>query len=298
MTDVGDDAGALRIVGFMAAPGAALRVAGWANERGHRLVLVVTTPAKEARRYGGSHLDLIAALPPVQDVLVTTRMKTVAAPVIRALSPDVIISAMFPRLIPPEAASIPRYGAFNIHPSLLPRHRGPNPFRALYDGDPTLGFSFHRVEPEVDAGAVLSQQERPVPDDLTAERLWAMLSEMVVAVLDDGVRRAVAGEPGEPQDVTRASYSPPFTETESWLDWRLPAGTLQRQAVALNFPGGGRARAMIGRDAWQVDWVRPLAGGGLCDAPGTELGRGDGVFTVCAGDGPVEVGVSGVVERT
>ena len=99
--------GGLQIVGFHVVPQAYQVFADWAARHGHRMVLVVTSPGPTGtsasgvsrERYGTSAADLVAAVPHTQDVLVTTRMKTIATPVLRTLAPDLIVCATFPQRI-------------------------------------------------------------------------------------------------------------------------------------------------------------------------------------------------------
>ena len=289
----------LRIVSFNVHPIAYQLVAGWAGQHGHRVVLVVTSPgpaggvsgAASSERYGSGVPELIAAAPRTQDFLVTTRLKRVATPVVSALAPDLIVSATFPHRIPSELVTVPRFGAVNLHPTPLPRGRGPNAMRLIYEGEPTLGVAVHRITPEFDAGPIMSLQLRPALAEPTVENLIAVWSEAAAAALEEGAQRAIAGEPGTPQDETQATYAAPFTEAERRLDWREPARTLQRRALALNFPAPGRAYAEIAGTTYAIRHLRPIPGG-PCGEPGTLLHRTGATLTVCAGDGPVEVEVA------
>ena len=289
----------LRIVGFHVVPQAYQVFADWAARHGHRIILVVTspgpagaaTPDTSSKRYGTGVADLVATVPRAQDVLVTTRMKTIAMPVLRTLAPDLIVCASFPHRIPPEVVAIPRLGAVNLHPAPLPRGRGPNAFRLVYEGDTTVGATLHRIVPEFDAGPIINRQVRPLPKDLTTERLWAAFGEAVFAAVEEGMSRAIAGDLGTPQDEAEATYAAPFTQAETWLDWSEPGRTLQRKTVALNFPVLTRARAEIAGEVWGVRRVRPLAGDAGCGEPGSLVDRTASLLTVCAGDGPVEVEV-------
>lgn len=293
----------LRIVGFHVVPQAYQVFADWAERHGHRMVLVVTSPGPagsaapdtSSERYGSGVADLIAAAPRTQDVLVTTRMRTVATPVLRALAPDLIVCGSFPLRIPPEIVAIPRLGAVNCHVGPLPRGRGPNPVRLIYEGELAIGAVLHRIVPEIDAGPILSRQLRSLPEDLTTEVLWTALFEAIRAAVEEGLERTIAGEPGTPQDDTEATYAAPFTEAESWLDWTEPGRTLQRKTVALNFPAAVRARAEVAGKSWGVRRVRALAGSGRCGEPGSLLDQAGSRLVVCAGDGPVEVEVEPIV---
>ena len=282
-----DPVGALRVVTFNVFPPAYELVAGWAARHGHRLVLLVTSPGPEGARYGVGYRELVAAVPPAQDILVTTRMRRTAAPVIAALAPDLIVSATFPHRIPPEVTAIPRYGAVNLHPAPLPRGRGPAPQRLIYDGDLTVAGALHRIEPEFDAGAVLSLHRRSLPPAVTPEAIMDAWTDLLALALDEGTRRAVAGEWGDPQDETLATYAPPFTQDERWLSWDEPALTIQRRAAALNILGPSARARLDGQPVLLLD-VRARPDDVPARAPGTVLDRTGDVVTVRVADGAVE----------
>ena len=92
-------------------------------------------------------------------------------PLIAAAEPDLLISATFPHKLPASVLAIPRLGAFNLHPTLLPQGRGPNPQRLVYEGAETLGATLHQTTADFDAGAMFSRQKAPLPDDLTGEAI-------------------------------------------------------------------------------------------------------------------------------
>jgi methionyl-tRNA formyltransferase len=277
----------LRVVTFNVFPPMYRVVAEWAARHGHRLVLLVTVPGGQARRYATEDPPLLDVLPRDQDVLVTTRMRR-TAPAIAALRPDLLIAASFPLRIPPEVIALPRFGTLNLHPSPLPRGRGPNPMRGLYEGDPTIACTVHRVEPEFDTGAILSRRERPRPADLCAGDLVGHWLELSEEVLEEATARAVAGERGEPQDPDAATHWPAFTEEERWLDWGEEAATVQRRAAALNAIAP-TARAMLDGRAVLVRDVRALPGLTASAIPGAVLDREGDLAVVCVGDGVVSV---------
>jgi methionyl-tRNA formyltransferase len=278
----------LRIVTFNILTIANTLVTNWAARHGHRIILVVTSPAGSEARYGASYLRLVESLPPTQDVLITTKMRRTVAPVLAALAPDLIISATFPHRIPPEVTAIPRYGALNLHPAPLPRGRGPNPMRMIYEGDTMVGGTVHRIEPEWDAGPILAQHRTHLPDDATPEAIFSTWAELLTAALDEGVPRAVAGEAGEPQDEQLATYGTQFTEAERWLTWDRPSRLLQLQATALAMAGPG-AMATIDGQPVAVAWIRALPGSVPETPPGTVIERNGDRVVVRTADGMVEV---------
>lgn len=280
----------LRIVAFVAFPPAYQLVAAWAAQHGHTIVLVVTPPASGPNRYGEENPALISSLPPEQNVLITGRLKTTAAAAIAKLAPDLIVSATFPRRIPEEVTAIPRLGAVNLHPAPLPRGRGPNPQRLIYDGDLTAGATLHRIAPGFDTGAILSRHERPLPTAVTPEIIISAWFDLLSAALEEGTARAIAGEPGDPQDESQASAATFFTPAEKVLTWNEPSLTIQRRAAALNLMAPV-ARADIDGQHVLVRDVLALADAPTA-FPGDILDRTGDILIVRTADTAVQVAIS------
>jgi methionyl-tRNA formyltransferase len=258
----------------------------WAARHDHSLRLVVTTPGPKARR-STLFRDLIAVVPPEQDVLITTRMRRLAT-YLAPLSADLIVSASFPYRIPADVTGLPRLGAFNLHPAMLPRYRGPNGARSIYEGEPTLAATLHRIEPEFDAGPIIYQKTAPLPDDLSPENVFAALGAVAGEVWEEGLARAIAGEAGAPQNEADATYAALFSEDEKWLDWNRPKAVLQRQATALNM-FGSEARAYLDDRPYRIERVDLLSDP---RPPGSigDVARHDGdIVDVIVADGMVRV---------
>lgn len=95
---------------------------------------------------------------------------------LRGLSPDIIASFYFNQWIGPAVRTIPVRGCINLHPSLLPALRGPDPvFRTLERGLATTGFTIHDVHDDFDAGRILHQETFPIPPGATAFGLFHLL---------------------------------------------------------------------------------------------------------------------------
>lgn len=250
-------------------------------------MLVVTTPGPSTRRTP-TYTGVVGMAPPGVDVLVTTRLRRVALPLIRELHPDLIVSFTFPYRIPPELTAIPRYGAVNLHPALLPSYRGPNVARPIYEGAPEIGATLHWTEEEYDNGRILSQQSAPLPEDVTGEVIGALWGPLMARTLAEGAARAVAGDPGTPQDDARATYAAPFTEEERWLDWTEAKYTLQRKAVALNLLGPPGATARIAGEPYRVQRIEALPDA-VATSPGVVLDRTEDGFIIGVANGAVRV---------
>ena len=150
---------------------------------------------------------------------------------LRALEIDVLLVSGFAIILKPSLLSLPRLGCVNMHSSLLPRHRGPNPFSAVIaQGETESGVTFHVMEPGIDTGAILDQTPFPVGerDDMFAvyRQACRIAGERVVPVMDrienDGALH------GTPQDPAVASYDPKPTPELAWIDWTRPAADIDR----------------------------------------------------------------------
>jgi len=287
--DIQTQSNPLRIVTFNNFPAAFDMVRQWVERAGHTIVLAVTSPGPKTRRSEG--YKQIAAMAGEQniEVLITTRLKTVATPIIHNLKPDLIVSFTFPWLIPAELRQTARLGAVNLHPSVLPAYRGPNPLRQIYEAAPSIGATLHWMDDNFDTGRILSRPIVPLPRPCTFEAVQAAWFPTMTAALEEGITRAITGDPGQLQSETGASYGAAFNETEHWLDFTEPAFALQCKVTALNYFGTFQAKAHItGRD-WLIERLDLVDGESANGVPGTIIEQlADGLI-VQAGDDAVKI---------
>ena len=93
-------------------------------------------------------------------------------------TPDAIVTFHFDQILSAATLARARLGGINLHPSLLPLHRGPVPtIHALADGKGSFGVTVHRLAPTIDAGAILAQDAVTLPDGTTATRAAVRLHE-------------------------------------------------------------------------------------------------------------------------
>lgn len=281
----------LRIVAFNVLPFAYGVVSGWAQRHNHQLVSLITTPGPSTRR-NTSYRDIIPQLPPDQEVLITTKVKNLV-PYLTALAPDFIISFTFPYLLPPEVLAVPRLGAVNLHPTQLPAYRGPNPLRPIYDGAPNFAATLHWTDGSFDTGPILSQLTRPIPHELTAERIRMGLFEVTAATLEAGMARAIAGDTGTLQSTEGASYAAQFSADDELLAWDVPAHLFQRQVLSLMIVGH-LAKVVIDGTTSVVQQVQ-LVDGAPHATPGQVLAHTDNSWTVAVADGAVTMVLASVV---
>src|SRR4051812_36679753 len=195
---------------------------------GHRVVGVVTSPGPKRRR-SPTYLEVVAAVPPSIDVVVSIHPERWAA-MLRPLAPDLIISGGFPWRIPVDVLALPRLGAINFHDAPLPRHRGPDATGwAFRDGDTDTALTIHRLTPEFDAGPILAQARIPITDEDDWSTLMPQFLSQAPELLQRALARVARGEAGEPQDEGQASEAGLFEPAWRVIDWTSPARTVHNQ---------------------------------------------------------------------
>ncbi|MBI2320612.1 MAG: hypothetical protein HYU88_00550, partial [Chloroflexi bacterium] len=124
--------------------------------------------------------------------------------------PDVIAVACFPRRLPPAVLALPRLGALNVHPSLLPAGRGPAPlFWAFRLGERRTGVTVHLMTDELDAGDILLQEALEVPEGIAGLDLEEHCAELGGRLLVAAIGALAGGTAARrPKDPAAASYHP------------------------------------------------------------------------------------------
>jgi methionyl-tRNA formyltransferase len=260
---------------------------------GHRVVGVVTSPGPKRRR-SPTYLEVVAAVSPGVDVIVSNHPERWAA-MLAPLRPDFIISGGFPWRIPADVLALPRFGAINFHDALLPHHRGPNAtgwaFRA---GETETGMTLHRLIPEFDAGPILAQVRIPITDDDDMTTLRSQLRGHIPTLLHQALARIARGEDGDPQDESQATEAGLFEEAWRVIDWSQPARTVHNQVrswIGLrDIPAG--ALGEIDGETLQITKTRLTLDGPTEHEPappGTVVHRDGERLVVQCGDGPIEI---------
>jgi methionyl-tRNA formyltransferase len=254
---------------------------GGLRAAGHEPVALLTTRRvpTDRDRYSGFQ-ELVANAPSHLDILIPHHRSALAA-LIAPYKPDLLLCTGFPWRIPAEALAIPRLGAVNGHPSLLPRYRGPSPVAwAIRNGDTELGFTFHRMDEDFDTGPILAQGTVPLDEhDDGWETLGEKLAPLAFGLFTRALERLEAGDPGDPQE-GEPSYAPFFDADYARIDWSRPAHDVHNQVRAWRFmpfqPAGGLHGAIAELDGGTVRVLR------------TRLAEGEGTRVEC-GDGPIWV---------
>jgi len=144
------------------------------------------------------------------------------------LAPDLIVVAAFGLLLPPEVLNIPKLGCLNVHPSLLPRHRGASPIAtAILQGDEITGVTIMLVDAGMDTGPILNQREVPITAEDTTGSLGIKLAQVGAQLLTETLPLWIEGRiKPRPQNDSEASYSKMIKKEDGEIDWRLSAKEL------------------------------------------------------------------------
>jgi len=210
---------------------------------GHEVALVVTRPDQPA----GRHMHVTA--PPVVDAARRLGLPLAQpekpgvdefASRLRALAPEVAVVVAFGRMISPRLLRVPRRGFVNLHPSLLPRYRGPSPIEsAIMAGDGVTGVTTMLLDEGMDTGPILLQREVPIaPRERTPElerRLARIGAALVVETLAGMASGAVVPTA---QDGGKATVTAKLERRMGRADWELTSRDLANRCRAFDpWPG-------------------------------------------------------------
>ena len=138
--------------------------------------------------------------------------------------PDVGVIASFGQIIPREILNLPKHGILNIHPSLLPKYRGPTPIpAAILAGEKETGVTIIKIDEEVDHGPIVSQFKEPINPNDTSDsllnRCFSAGAKVLLAILPDYCQGRIKLRP---QDHPRATYTKKFNRDDGRIDWQKP----------------------------------------------------------------------------
>lgn len=207
-----------------------------------RLVAVVSAPPRPAGRGGRTSPTVIASVAEELGIPILTPARLrdpEAVATVHALGPELLVLADYGRLVPSELLD-PPHGALNLHPSLLPRHRGATPIPAAIDaGDAETGVTLMRMDAGLDTGPIVAQARRPLAGTETTPDLEPILARLAADLLDDRLGPWLRGElEPTPQPEDGASLTRPFRREDGRLDPTRPAADLDRRVRAYRpWPG-------------------------------------------------------------
>jgi methionyl-tRNA formyltransferase len=221
---------ALEALSNGSAPGAVL-------PQGYELVSVITRPDKPAGRGRGVVFSPVKQFALEHGIPVWqsgSLKKAENSDALAAYQADCYIVAAFGQILPQKVLDQPRYGTLNIHASLLPKYRGPNPItEAIVQGDRETGVSIMLLDAGIDTGPVLSRQHLTINADDTTASLTVRLADLGAQALIETLPQWIEGKlTPEPQDAERTSHTHMLSKEDGLINWVQPAAVLARKVRA------------------------------------------------------------------
>lgn len=195
--------------------------------------------------------------------------------------PDIFVVAAYGKIIPKEVIGIPPKGTINVHPSLLPKLRGPSPIQTAILNNEEMGVTIMLTDEEIDHGPVLAKQALEFPNSrikipnpegvasrpygasktqilnskITYKQLEENLAHLGAKLLLDTLPKWVNGEIGPTeQDHAKATFTKKITKEDGHIDWSEPAELIERKVRAFNpWPS---TYAFFRRSRTNADWTQ------------------------------------------
>lgn len=158
-----------------------------------------------------------------------------ATELIKSLRPDILVVVAYGRILPDDMLEVPKYGAINVHASLLPKYRGAAPIQwAVLNGDKITGVTTMYLASEMDTGDIIYTAETEIGEFETSGELFDRLMIMGAELLDRTLRDIEAGTaPRTPQDHSKASYVKMLDKSLSPIEWAKTPREVIKQIYGL-----------------------------------------------------------------
>lgn len=158
-----------------------------------------------------------------------------ATELIKSLRPDILVVVAYGRILPDDMLEVPKYGAINVHASLLPKYRGAAPIQwAVLNGDKITGVTTMYLASEMDTGDIIYTAETEIGEFETSGELFDRLMVMGAELLDRTLRDIEAGTaPRTPQDHSKASYVKMLDKSLSPIEWAKTPREIIKQIYGL-----------------------------------------------------------------
>ena len=247
-------------------------------------------PTVERLMHGSKNVLAIAKMKKLAIVWIDTMSDTELDP-LRAVKPDLILVGGFGIIFKKSILELPSIGCVNMHSSVLPHHRGPNPFSSvILANEPESGITFHIMEEGIDSGDIINQTSFSISNMDTAltvyNRCCSLAGECVLDVID---RIESDGLKGTPQNDGEASYYNQLTDEDAFIDWTDTAENIDRLVRGCHpfLPAHFQVndvKYQVLRSSYNPAPVTELPGTILAMSPYPVIATGCGTITLIAGD--------------
>lgn len=223
-------------------------------------------------------------------VIQPERLGSSAREAVMEYKPELLATFAYGKIFGPKFLSMFPGGGLNVHPSLLPKYRGPSPIpAAILAGETVTGVTVQRLAEGMDTGDIVLQKKIPLNGTETTPLLEEQSSIIGADLLSEAADLLEAGEIKEtPQDPAMATFCRIINKKDGLIDWSLPAVYIERMVRAyLGWPG---AYTFLGQKKLVVLSAGIFSGTGEGIKEGTVAGidKGSGIL-VQTGDGIIAV---------
>lgn len=202
------------------------------------LLAVITTP--DAKQGRGQHV----ASPPVKVYAQKMNLPCLQPPKLKNpdflatlanFSADIFFVVSYGKILPREVLQIPKYYSINIHPSLLPKYRGPSPINyALLNGDSETGFSVIKLNEKIDGGDLFYQERLLIDSRINAVELTELLAHAAAMHIAEIISACESSSVTfSPQDDSVSSYAGLLKKSDGIIDWSRSATSIHNKVRAL-----------------------------------------------------------------
>lgn len=223
---------------FMGTPDFSAPILRMLHEEGYSIVGVVTQPDRPVGR------KRVLTPPPVKaealrlglPVIQPEKLKGSAElEEIKALAPDLIVTAAFGQILPKELLDVPRLGCINVHASLLPAYRGGAPIhQAIMDGCTETGVTIMYMVEKLDAGDIISQATTPISSTDDTGTMFEKLSLTGEKLLKETLPSILEGTNARiPQDEALVTFARNISREQERIDWTRPGTDIHNQVRGL-----------------------------------------------------------------
>lgn len=272
----------ISIVFFGTSPFAVPALEALSRERDFKILGVVTQAAKPVGRTQKIMPGPVAMKAKILRAIIFTPEKIKSlADELKKMKPDCLVVVAYGQILPEEILRILPLGAFNVHPSLLPKYRGASPVQgAIHSGEKETGVSVMLMDKELDHGPILSQEKIAINEHETAPELLGRLSEVSATALVKTIKDYAAGKiKPVVQDHQAATFTKILNREDGRMNFKETTEQVYNQWRGY-FPWPGvyalddQGRAIKFLVVRKTEEILPAA-------PGTLLARNKQLFLVC-----------------
>ena len=206
---------------------------------------------------------------------------------IQSLEPDILVVVAYGRILPDDILAVPRYGAINVHGSLLPKYRGASPIQwAVLSGEKESGVTIMRMDEGIDTGDIIAQEAIPLSPEETAGTLFEKLAALGARLLCETLPSIENGTAiYTKQNDREATRTGKIEKEMGRINWKKSAEELERWVRGMS-PFPSAFTYLDGRllKVWKAEAIEKKAEG----LPGTAVSERDALL-VATGKGTLRI---------